>query len=407
MIFVYSKRNNEEMKKRKQNIIQIQVLIQNKNHQLHNNVKQRPNINNKFKNIIPTTTVPKPPINLVPKPPIKPAPKPPIKPAPKPPIEPAPKPPIEPAPKPLIQPAPKPPAKKYLFKTICNVYQEIYKENKKATGFGDFIRGCYFIMEFCECFNLKYDINFNHPLSSFLKNKNTNISLNENILKNISLFEKTNSHSSTIDSNGNIQINTSYEIINEFDDYIKQNNSIQNDIMYVYTIAFPNNYISNKNRCYMRHILEPTDEINENIDLILNNLNLKKNEYSVIHIRCGDNYLNENDRKFTNDYVTKLSNKIISNIKVSNKYLLITDNNPIKKILVNKFPFIKTFLKDITHFGEGIRQEIYKIKNTMLDFYLLSYSNNIDSYSVYGHGSGFSKWCAVTYNIPYTCKMID
>jgi hypothetical protein len=41
------------------------------------------------------------------------------------------------------------------------------------------------------------------------------------------------------------------------------------------------------------------------------------------------------------------------------------------------------------------------VMNTLLDFYLMSYSNTIISLSVYGHVSGFSKYCSVIYGIPF------
>jgi len=67
---------------------------------------------------------------------------------------------------------------------------------------------------------------------------------------------------------------------------------------------------------------------------------------------------------------------------------------------------IKTLFTEITHFGEGVVLEEERVKNTMIDFYLLSLSAAIFSYSSYKHGSGFSYWCAQTYNIPYVCKYI-
>ena len=63
-------------------------------------------------------------------------------------------------------------------------------------------------------------------------------------------------------------------------------------------------------------------------------------------------------------------------------------------------------MKPITHFGEGVVLEEEKVKNTLLDFYLLSLASAILSYSHYEHGSGFSYWCAKTFDIPYTCKYI-
>jgi len=56
--------------------------------------------------------------------------------------------------------------------------------------------------------------------------------------------------------------------------------------------------------------------------------------------------------------------------------------------------------------GEGTVLERQKVKNTMLDFYLLANSDAIHSFTAYPHGSGFSFWCAKTYGIPYSCKYI-
>jgi hypothetical protein len=53
-----------------------------------------------------------------------------------------------------------------------------------------------------------------------------------------------------------------------------------------------------------------------------------------------------------------------------------------------------------------LENDINSLKNTLIDFYLMSQSKQIISFSVYQHGSGFSKWCAVTYEIPYVCYSI-
>ena len=58
-------------------------------------------------------------------------------------------------------------------------------------------------------------------------------------------------------------------------------------------------------------------------------------------------------------------------------------------------------IKPITHLGEQPKLKDEEVKNTMLDFYLMSHSNYIYAITVYGHGTGFSKWCSVLYNIPY------
>jgi hypothetical protein len=77
------------------------------------------------------------------------------------------------------------------------------------------------------------------------------------------------------------------------------------------------------------------------------------------------------------------------------------DNNLIKYILSSKYKNIVFINNEITHTGEGIKLNIEKLQNTMLDFYIMAESSKIYSLSVYRHGSGFSRWCAETYQIPY------
>ena len=61
---------------------------------------------------------------------------------------------------------------------------------------------------------------------------------------------------------------------------------------------------------------------------------------------------------------------------------------------------------EICHTGEGDNLEYNKLQNVLLDFYLISLASQVVSYSVYEHGTGFSKWCAETYSIPYICKLL-
>jgi hypothetical protein len=174
----------------------------------------------------------------------------------------------------------------------------------------------------------------------------------------------------------------------------------------------------------MKKILEPTIEIKSSVYDVLNELKLKYKKYSVIHVRSGDYYLKNEKNIFTKNYIDKLTNIIkndinilelcrselsnssVNDINEKKEYLIICDNNLIKMILLEKFPTFKILLKDITHFGEGVILEEEKVKNSLIDFYLISFANNILAYSCYEHGSGFSYWCAKTYGIPYICKLV-
>ena len=309
------------------------------------------------------------------------------------------------------------------IKIINNVYQSKYNYGSNScTGLGDFIRGSYFILEFCEKYNFEYKIIFNNCISNFLQIKTDKLKNIENILKGIDFFKNNNIDSYNIDNSGIIfePIKDNKHIMSDFVDYIVKSKSVYNNV-FIYCNSYPiNDIIDEKHKEYMRNILEPIIEIKINVNKILYDLKLEFKQFIVIHIRSGDSYLknekNTFDVKYINELIQNIENDIvhyfnknkndnIDNID-NNKYLIIADNNYIKLILKKKFPNFTILLKNITHFGEGILLEDEKVKNSLIDFYLLSFSKFILSYSCYEHGSGFSYWCAKTYNIPYVCKLI-
>jgi hypothetical protein len=69
-------------------------------------------------------------------------------------------------------------------------------------------------------------------------------------------------------------------------------------------------------------------------------LNISFKQYIVIHVRCGDSYLKQENSEFKTKYLFKLVNSIkedINNINNDNNtYLLISDNNEIKFIILWK-----------------------------------------------------------------------
>ena len=297
-------------------------------------------------------------------------------------------------------------------KIINNVYQESYTDEKNPTGFGDFIRGCYFLLQFCRKYNFKPNIIINHPLSLFLekyhKHYYINQTINKDIFSSIPMFVNSNWKDSDLDLNGFItNVITSKKTLAEIISYLYSLKVSQGSI-FMYNILFPYDEVEEKDKIILRDILQPNLEMKTYVEETMNSLGLETKKYSVIHIRSGDMYLSEETKIFDSFYFKKVCNEVfnIINNNSSMEYLLIADNNEIKYLLCEIFPNIKTIYKEITHLGEGKVLERNKIKNTMLDFYLMSNSNSINSFTGYVHGSGFSLWCATTYNLPYTCKYI-
>lgn len=279
------------------------------------------------------------------------------------------------------------------------VYQSFYK-NRSATGFGDFIRGSYFILQFCEKYNFSLEITVAHPLHKFLKK--TQYNLNTSILSNIKFYDEIFKNSQV---NKQFQKDFFYHLNN-----ISITDECGKNSVHVYSNAFTiNKDLSNNHKEKMREILEPVDLVNEKISSVLSSLHLKKKDYIVIHIRYGDSSLVTKESINVNK--VKLLHREIINLSLFHlfpeKILLISDSIELKKHLVKQLP-MKCLFNDITHLGEGIYLESQddKMFNTLVDFFLISNAKHVFSFSFYEHGSGFSEWAAKTYDVPYRCKYL-
>jgi len=295
------------------------------------------------------------------------------------------------------------------IRILNNVYQSKYDFGKyNCTGLGDFIRGCYFILEFCDKHGFQPKIIFNNCISKFLHIKTHKLDLIENVLRSIDFFTSNNIRSYNI-QNGEIldPIKNNTHIMSEFVEYMGKSPVYYSNV-FMFCNSFPmEDNIPEKHKEYMKSILETTQEMKQYVYDTLGELKLSIKEYNVIHVRSGDTYLKNERNTFGAKYIEKLKVAIRSDIRFNGQeYLIVADNNYIKIALKNIFPSFKIFIKEITHFGEGVVLEEEKVKNSLVDFYLLSFAKAIFSYSYYEHGSGFSCWCAKTYNIPYMCRHV-
>jgi hypothetical protein len=285
--------------------------------------------------------------------------------------------------------------------TIENIYQLKYNNDINASGLGDFIRGSYFLMQFCKKYNISYNINLlNHPISQFLDIYKNKKSLN---YTNINKFGSTN-HNPFILHNDIITNIYDDSIDNEFLNFLSKQ-TVFNKTIYIYTITYPTNIIDQEDKDTMKKLFKPTDNLSLLVDIKLTNLKLVKYKFEIIHIRYGDQYLIDSDETINETkFMTVISE--LKKLNSSKIYLLISDNNIIKKKILKYYPFLKTDFCEITHTGEGVDINMNKLRNTMLDFYLISYSTKVMAFSIYNHGTGFSKWISETYNIPYSCQLL-
>ena len=301
--------------------------------------------------------------------------------------------------------------RKYNIDKLTNSFQEKYFDGN-SSGLGDFIRGSLFLMQFCETYKIHYDISLNnHKIFNFLKiGSITNIDKND---MNISKFLETNFRP-YIKPNNEISFKTgsNLELVNNFIKYISYSKKLQgNTNINVYVICYPlYNEISVKHKNIIKYIFEPNDFLKQYVLEQLSIMNLFQKHYNIIHIRCGDNellgkHINEKVYSKVYNFFNKISN--IDYIGRNEQFLVISDSVNLKNILKYKYPFLKVFNNNnICHVGEGCINTSDTIKSMLTDFYFIAYSKNIFSLSVHGHGTGFSKWTSVVYDIPYKCVYI-
>lgn len=288
------------------------------------------------------------------------------------------------------------------LKKVVNVFQMTYV-NDKSQGIGDFLRGSVYLTYLCKLLNVNFDVHFlNHPLSMhFMNQENEYESMKSNeIYAYIDKMEDRNAF-----------------IIN----FINMLNQCHSEIAYVYCNYDPRFDIENLKYGIIHHArniiipkMEPTENVLVMMDKKLAEINLKRKQYNVIHIRLGDHYMigEKQYRKFNlkqlkaifKTHVNFIIHDIRSKLNKNQKYIIVGDNSFAKMIISNIFNNVHQFNTAIIHLGEKtnfIPMNERTIIDTFIDFCIIRHSLSVVSYSAYGHGSGFSKQCAHIYDIPF------
>lgn len=290
-----------------------------------------------------------------------------------------------------------------LFKTILFTYQPKYMFNKSFTGFGDLIRASYYLLQFSEKINVEFRILIHdHPIKKYLTHFQTP-STSDPMCYYFSDFN------AEYKKRGNSVIY--YEYRNVDNALIQFLNLITTSDLsvHVYWINHPNlDNIKPHHRAFIRNQFSPIPFITEQVDLRLEYLNLEKQQFTVLHIRVDDTYFLEDSVRNSqrNKINFKLVGRTIRALLSKNETIIVLSNsNFIKKIIVSRFPMVKIQFHDIGHVcDEHVNDS--QVINTLVDFYTMSCAKYIVGLSTYMHGSGFSKWCALTFQIPYVCYFI-
>lgn len=278
------------------------------------------------------------------------------------------------------------------LKKIVNVYQEKYK-NSAAQGLGDFLNGCFCLLQICIKFNIRFDIDIgNHPISKYFI-QTTECKLEDvkyeyiNFLKipDVIRSDKIKCYNALITYLNNVNAETLHIFCN-FDPFYQVH-------------EFGRNFVCQK--------LRPTAEIENSIEKILDRFKLNALEYEIIHIRTGDKYLLNKNVNIPDQEIKTYKQFILQHTFSTKKYIIISDNHHLKKSLGlgNNF-----YIHDceICHTGENVKATDESLKSIVIDFFLMSYSSKITSISLKSRGgTGYSRMCGMMFNKPYESLLID
>ena len=266
-------------------------------------------------------------------------------------------------------------------KTIYLVWRN--KKNETNVGFGDKLGGVMFLYQYCKENNINLKIDATDDIcGEFLKNVK---SPDYNLIKDKELIIFPNS--------------LSYEEIDKKIQYELTNN----DIIYVFCVARTKDNKYNDDIEFGKYICEPTDELNNNIIKKVNEL---PNNFGIIHFRFDD-------KVFYNDVdpSDKLFKKYFSILQENYKPtdILFTNSNNFKQYAKDQLG-IRTIdcdnnLCKISHIGQS--SDVESVKNSFIEFFIISNSGYIKSFSCYDWQSNFVKWPAKIYDIPIESKYIN
>ena len=283
------------------------------------------------------------------------------------------------------------------LKKIINTYHLSHLSIKNGTisGFGDYLRGCFSLYQVAKILNLEFDMEMkSHPISKFIVSTDTS----EKQVKYNEVCHFPNDNHICVDSK--TYKKKSRQFLAEL---IQLLNSVDDVEHYLFSNSFPIfDNIRDESRNFIRSKLVPNEMMQEKILLKMTRLGLKSNFFTVIHLRCGDSFLLNNNTDENGILIfEKVSEFLSKNLNPDSKFLLLSDNNEIKIMLKNKLPELIVEVEEIAHLGQSTNMNDVQVMNTLLDFYTMANSNKIVSFSRFDWGSGFSEWCSVIYNIEY------
>lgn len=242
------------------------------------------------------------------------------------------------------------------------------KETYFYFGLGDLIRSTIKLYYLSKNMNFRLIVDTQlHPISHFLKKRD----------HEYSQYVYENKH------------NIDYVCYGAVEDYIHSHK--ENDILLFLTNDFYEGEIDLECKNFIKQILTPNEEYQKFIHYKISKIPYPT--FNIIHYRVNDN-------EFLNISQEIVYNNHLHHLEKCKEYndVLITDTKKLKHYFYLNDPSLFMFDTKICHLG--LSNDIDEIRDTLFEFFLLTYASKIKTYCKIHEISGFVSWSSRIYDVP-------
>jgi hypothetical protein len=257
-----------------------------------------------------------------------------------------------------------------------------YIRAKGGCGLGDFLRGSISIHQAYHEQGIPIAVTFkDHPISEFI------VPNDARIPDDLQIHDLNN------------KADTPFTLKNQIGSLTGNTLSSHNHVG-VYCNTWPQFPISNVTKEFMVNSFKPNDVLSAAIQDAK-----PKEDYEVIHIRLGDIVAYNTTINFTIAYdYDKIIEKIICDVnkiksQSQNKFIIMCDSDKVKELLSTTCGLTPTAAKSV-HLNIAKDCDGERIKDTLVDFFMLTHAKAIHQFSVHHWGSSFSNCANWIYNTP-------
>jgi hypothetical protein len=288
---------------------------------------------------------------------------------------------------------------------VVNVYQTQFIDFK-ASGLGDYLRGCVSMLQLLRTLkrhtgsDVAFDMDVrNHPMSKYLVCDSTlEQPANYATLGNFHVDSLIVQH----DENDIAYQHIVREVVRYF-------NKIQQPTFFTHCCK-ENIYteVLESEKALIRSRLQPSAELETYIASSLTQLGVT-GAYSILHVRlddviCFPHAVGSSQATLNEQLMADLVASVRSKVDAEKTYVLISNSQAVKDALTGGN--IHSIPTAICHIGQNQSPTDEQLRDTLLDFFLMSRASEVAGFSTYKR-TGFSLECSTIFNVPYTFTWVE